>query len=532
MYIAPQSNIRILKDVPLDITYNHTLYWESESSQSAYFISKQKYNLTNQSYQRVNKGTMRVNVVADNLYDCNYLMFQNTGFGNKWFYCFIKSVEYVNNEVSEITYELDSMQTWYFNFTVEDSFVEREHSITDNIGDNILPEPVELGEYTFNDYNNITSAASLSDMAVFIVSKGDSDKRGSYLNRIYSGCTIDVYLAEDFDAINNKIAGFNDAPENLVSVYMAPVVAVHSMFPSLSTGGMTINDRNPDVVNFNYNVSIDKLTGSEFLDGYKPKNKKLYTYPYNFISITNGQGQNLNLRYEYFYNGIPDLNISIQIVQPVRCILRAVNYKDSNNNYRGVNNSETLILDGFPTCAVTNDYYMAWLAQQGSVAPAQSAANIAGSFIGGTLISGGNPIIGLGMAVASGISTVASALSEGYKASIHADAMHGSITTNGFASDKMQSFFGGRCSVNGQYAQIIDDFFTMYGYACKRVKRPTYNYRPHWNYVKTIGCNLVGSIPCDEMNHIAQIFDNGITFWKNPSEVGNYLLDNSPQSGD
>lgn len=72
-----------------------------------------KHSLTAQTYQRVNKGTMRVGLSADSCYDCNYLMFQNSGFGSKWFYAFITSVEYVNNAVTEITFEIDVMQTWF-----------------------------------------------------------------------------------------------------------------------------------------------------------------------------------------------------------------------------------------------------------------------------------------------------------------------------------------------------------------------------------------------------------------------------------
>ena len=97
MYIVPNSNIKIYKDVPLDNTYNHTLYFSSLSEQNAYFHGSSsilKYNLTSQSYQRVVKGSMRVEIKADNLYDCNYIAFQNTNFGNKWFYAFITSVEF------------------------------------------------------------------------------------------------------------------------------------------------------------------------------------------------------------------------------------------------------------------------------------------------------------------------------------------------------------------------------------------------------------------------------------------------------
>lgn len=74
---------------------------------------------------------------------------------------------------------------------------------------------------------------------------------------------------------------------------------------------------------------------------------------------------------------------------------------------------------------------------------------------------------------------------------------------------------------------MIDDYFTMFGYAIKRVKVPNRNSRPHWNYVKTIGCTLTGSIPSDDMKKICNIYNNGITFWKNGSEIGHYELDNT-----
>lgn len=110
MYISPNTTVKILKDVPLDEEYDHTFYFSNVQNQLSYFNTKIKYTLDNQSYQRVKRGYMRINVQYENLYDCNYLMFQNTAFGNKWFFAFIKSAEYINNSVSEIEYEIDVMQ--------------------------------------------------------------------------------------------------------------------------------------------------------------------------------------------------------------------------------------------------------------------------------------------------------------------------------------------------------------------------------------------------------------------------------------
>ena len=91
-----------------------------------------------------------------------------------------------------------------------------------------------------------------------------------------------------------------------------------------------------------------------------------------------------------------------------------------------------------------------------------------------------------------------------------------------------QQFYGGRCSVNRVQAKIIDDFFSLYGYAIKQVVKPNRSARPHWNYVKTVGCVCTGSVPSDDMNKICSIYDHGITFWNNGNEIGQYSLDNSP----
>ena len=83
-------------------------------------------------------------------------------------------------------------------------------------------------------------------------------------------------------------------------------------------------------------------------------------------------------------------------------------------------------------------------------------------------------------------------------------------------------------SVPASVAASIDDFFTRFGYAMNRLTTPNRSARPHWNYVKTAGCTVTGSVPADDMRKICGIYDVGVTWWKNPAEIGNYSLDNSP----
>ena len=91
--VAPNSTIRLLKDVPIDESYENTLYFASESAQRTYFLSLTPKHIMTQC-TRVRDGVIRVDKLSDEILDCNYMMFQNTNFSNKWFYAFIDDVRY------------------------------------------------------------------------------------------------------------------------------------------------------------------------------------------------------------------------------------------------------------------------------------------------------------------------------------------------------------------------------------------------------------------------------------------------------
>ena len=97
--------------------------------------------------------------------------------------------------------------------------------------------------------------------------------------------------------------------------------------------------------------------------------------------------------------------------------------------------------------------------------------------------------------------------------------------------------------IRAEFAEIIDGFFNVYGYATHKVKMPNRTSRPEWNYVKTIGCKIEGGYPTDcdypgglvplgvpaaDANAIENIYNNGITFWHVPGHVANYGYDNTP----
>lgn len=151
---TPNTVVKILKGIELDRGLENTYRFASLSAQQNFFSAPErvKFSLENLQYLRTGENSIKVEKDTAALYDCNYLMFQNTGYMDasgrtRWFYAFIDRVDYVNEATSEIFYTIDPMQTWLFDFKFADCMIEREHVRDDTIGANIVAEPVTAGQY-------------------------------------------------------------------------------------------------------------------------------------------------------------------------------------------------------------------------------------------------------------------------------------------------------------------------------------------------------------------------------------------------
>lgn len=512
MYVAPNSTIKILRNVHIDNTYQHTIHFNGSAEQSAYFSSLAKYNVANYTYQRKER-ILRVGILADNLYDCNYIMFQNTAFGNKWFYAFITNVEYVNNEASNISFEIDVMQTWYFDYTVRPSFVEREHSASDNVGDNLVPDDLELGEYIMDDFDGTNLLGQKSIVVAATFNKDLDDNTGGMYSGIYSGLFYNVF--DNYSDVNEFINDATNANKasGIVSVFMMPKNMVANIGESVQI--------------FEVNKP-KKVTGQ--IDGYTPKNNKMYTYPYNFMYVTNINGVGVPFPYEYFSD--PD-NCTFGLAGDMSCNPQVVLYPE---NYKGVpaNYNEKMILDGFPQCSYNTDSFKAWLAQTGVsqlVSLAGGGAAIAGGVAkaGATVAAGGAALAigGVPIAAVSGIVAVAGVVAGVIQHATLPMQAQNSQGSSAMTALGLKDFAFCHMHIRGEFARIIDEYWNVYGYPVHRVKLPNISNRPHWNYIKTIGVNIVGNVPADDLAKIKSCYNNGITFWKNGAEIGSYDLDNN-----
>lgn len=507
MYIAPNTTIKMLKDVPLDNTYRNTIYFAYVANQTSFFSGKTKYTFAAQSYQRVQKGTLRIGRKADDLYDCNYLMFQNTAYGNKWFYAFVTGVEYVNNETSEVSFEIDVMQTWHFDYDVKMSFVEREMSVTDKIGDNLVPENLEIGDYVYKDLG-LTSLFNLYQIVIAATfDENMDDATGGMYGGVFSGLHYNVFSSWQSAASFIAEATEQNKADGIVSIFMLPIAFTADYQSSM-----------PEV----FDIERDKHLSD--IDGYKPKNNKLFTYPYNLLYVTNNEGNVANYAFEYFSTDKCNFNISGAMCCTPECMLVPLNYKGVEKNY-----NEKLTIGNFPQCAYTVDTFKAWVAQNQNQlalnainAIGQTAAGAAAMYASGGMLGAGMTLNGI-QQIGSLVATVSD------KSTLPPQARGGGGSIINMAN-QIKGFQFYYAHIRAEFARIIDDYFNAYGYATHRVKIPNRAIRPHWNYVKTVNVSLTGSVPADDMTKLRQIYDNGVTFWRNGDEVGNYALDNRPNA--
>lgn len=541
-YISPSGNIWLLSGVPLDKDYKNTLYWPltsvGQTSQRTYFTTLKtqggfvKHVFSNQSYTRRERGSIRVSVLADNVIDCNYMVFQNSSFGpGKYFYAFITSIEYINNATTQINFEIDVIQTWYFDFTLMPCFIERMHTDSDEIGENIVPEPVHIGEYVYP--SEIGRIINTDDMVIIIaiVDTGiNTAVTGNVYGRIYGAATLKAFQPTDISGINAELSSWVTAgkPDAVVAIYLAPAFLITVSVPA--SGGLTLTSSNvrtiPD------EQAMPRLTGTERFTGYLPHNKKMYTYPYNMYEVMTASGASINLRYEFFNNLQPTFKVGGCITSPVELALIPYNYKNevpqSATWFNTPIFSEAIKLTEFPVCSWSSDTYKAWLAQN-SVPSLMNLGMAMLGAVGGAVI---NPVMG-GLGALNVLREASSTLQQGFQASIAADNMHGNLSGSSNIAMGYQGFYGGRKCINASNAVCIDEFFDVFGYAIKSVMQPQRKNRKYFTYVKTTGCVLreLGSsymgIPADDSEKICRLHDNGITYWDPAQTAANLIGDYS-----
>ena len=535
----PDSKV-YLGRVPFDSSYKHTLWFASREDQTTQMLAHMTSAFSDDDYTFIREGAfIRVPVNADSLNGYNYCMYNN---GNKWYYNFITQIEYLNENTTAIHLDRDVFQTWMFDYDKTACFVEREHVADDSRYAHTIPEPNMPIEYTYQ----LASAHVYSPDSVIVQTteyphyltqtveaiSSDAVTGGEY-HGAYSASKFLVFrvsqqsgrdaLAKFMKSIN--AAGAAEAITNIIAVDN-DFFGDGDVIPLKYDGAGYIP---PD----NYMMKTDTpapaieeyIAAPTTLDGYKPRNNKLFSYPFTNAEIGDFTGKTMDALFELSRDD--DHNINIYMRAPISTNMQGlIRLKDYYSSVGSGFSTDVFTIDLSVKLPWTYDTFANWAGQN----VLANAMNILGSAfaLGSSLASPGTAAasgavraLGAGQAVtdvAGSLGTMATMAQQPNKAmgNINGDVRLGTTTWGWFTRVKVP---------RNEYARIWDDFFDMFGYEVDRIKVPEFASRPNWNYVKTSNCPYNGNVNADDMARIQNIYNSGVTLW-HTWDVGNYSLAN------
>lgn len=514
------TTVRLLA-VPLENDYLHTLYFDSKSAQTNYFMSRPHKQYDDFSYQRKDH-VIRFPVHIDDLIGYNYVMYKNSAYSDKWFYAFIVKMEYVNDANTNITIETDVIQTWLFNadgsegYKVKPSFIEREHVNDDTIGKHTIPEQLETGDYVCNEHTRDENLDELY-IVIGVTSKADGTRVGGFnYNGVYSGVFYYACPATKANLVTEFLNQYDEGKIDAIQcVFLAPkFIVANDTFDGVQ-----------GVVNSSTARSYSILKSKPDKVGkYTPRNNKLLTNPYTFLYVSNNNGGCAVYPYEYFSTDIVEFTVQGAVTPSCSIRLTPLKYKGSDfYDEEGIN------LGKFPICNWSSDVYTNWLTQN-SLNIGTSVATGISQIIAGVAITAGTGglggIVGAGTIV-GGVGAIAGTMGQVYSHAIQPAQANGNINCGDvITSSGRNSFHFYQMSIKEEYAKIIDGYFDMFGYKVNRVGTPLKDHRLTYWYTKTIDVNIDGNIPMEDLQKIKQAYNSGITFWKNAMSIGLYQADN------
>lgn len=537
--ITPKTEIYLIKS-PIELDNDNQLSFANATAQYNYFSSLPKVTLANATYQRKD-GYIRWPADADSIMHYNYCMYRNKNHGNKWFYAFITDIQYLSDGCSAVTIKQDVWQTWQFDITFKKCFVEREHVSDDTFGKHTIPEGLEYGEYISLSEGTLGSSYAYSDCYVVAqVSMLTDDAYNVWggQERVYNGIPGGCWYlalygdtrAHLYQNICNMVRSYDNEnkADAIVNMFIIPKTLV-----TVGGGGAAVSvDGNPGFDAYNItasdtavNLSTHTITKPTNLNGYTPKNNKMLCSPYSYLMITNNGGSDVCYAWEDF-SSTPSFSENGALTNGCDIKLTPTNYK----NCTGVSGNYVYSISRqkLPSVSWNSNFYLNWVAVNSKYQAVQAGlytfnwlSNSLSAATSGNLAGGISATAGLAADVAAQAQQIKQAemTPNSSKGNNNSGDLNYALGLNCFGYHKY--------TIKAEYAKIIDDYFTQFGYKVNSLKIPELSSRVYWNYVKTHGCNIVGDIPQEAIQEIKGFFNRGITIWHDPTKFLDYSQNNT-----
>lgn len=239
---------------------------------------------------------------------------------------------------------------------------------------------------------------------------------------------------------------------------------------------------------------------------------KLLCAPYRYNLLTDWRNSPVVVKNEYMTADNIEVKYSYALSYNVPFRHWIANYKkDPEGRYTSLNQPIA------PEMPILSDAYYTYMLQNKNTIQANvtNAAIGAASGVVAGAMSGG--IAGALRGAADGAINVGALIrSENAKQAdlkTMPDSMISSVDSCFNITDRNTDVNFYRMRICCENEEIIAEIFNMTGYKVNRVDIPNTRSRTRFNYIQTVGANIVGSINQSDLLAIKQIYDKGITIW-------------------
>jgi hypothetical protein len=552
MAFSPTGTLYLIGGVPLDITYQHTIDFASAQEQLDYFLGCAVQTLNEYTYIRKD-SSIKVKLNVEQLYNINYILYRNQS-TSKWIYAFITDKNYINDNNTELVIVTDVFQTYMFDYTWHESFIEREHQNRwASVGNpifNLVDENLTLGDEYLKENETVVAE---SEKYFLVVTSECIDDNPITATMIQGYPTPFFYYIVPWDSAGTSpplmdvqtLCRWLSTNPKILSVSWIPFLPFSLTASGITKVGYTWTDAGGGTIDI-YRISDDMIATGVFpqqVDKYANMGlpsgfgtgvtrhykyeSKLLCYPYVYHMLTDLMSKPLILKNEYLTGN----SIAVGYTQSLGFEMKTKFYITSG--YLGENNGKlhSMINNTVNDLPLkTNEYYNYMLTKK-----AQATTGMALSLtqaVGGVALAGVSG--GLGMAVGGGavlqsVGVISSELAKRKDLQNTPESVRHMGNNLAFdLSDNNTSLKFMRYGIAPSIKKILGDFFGKYGYKCMEVKTPNLRSRYYYNYIKTVGCNIKGDFDNNDLATLKSIFDNGITIWHNHSGVTplSYSYDN------
>lgn len=577
------TKIELFSNLSFPLDNSHVRRFASLSTQTAYFDSLPKTTLENFVYTRVDNYDFTFNVTGkiQGSQQWGYMRLKNLFDGNRWYYCFVTKVEYVDDNTVKVYGSLDFYQTYVFDMTLLESLVERQHErLYQSNGLPVLNTVDEGLDYGLEYVTTYSKQVSISDLYYLVIVSTKAIGETTQMTSLkYVGTPTPLYyylVPYDFTTdqsiqvryasvtryvpniyeIFKKLQGDKEYVNSIVSLYLTTFPGINfqdhytggiidmtnkgNLYDGVRTVKLSIDgtDRSLiEVVDRKNFVARSIGMGSKYNNVSNYKESKLKMSPYTMIVLSDMKGNMIEIKPEFISGSDIVVRVQGSVGNENKVGYYLPDYPSPGEA------REKILIDSAPNnipilTEATADYIQG---NQNSIKAQKDLASSNRWVDVGSSVVNAIPLMMLPQTAPLGIAQATTGIAQAENrryndlkmlnakkkdiANLPPNAQNMSGNTSYEWGNGLERPFIYIKTVTPEYEKKLSDFFHMYGYQINELRIPNTYTRKHFNYVKCQSLNVRSGMNREIILRFKSIFENGVTLW-HTNDIQNYNVSN------